>query len=110
MSNNSIFDSVRSRGHAKRRAAKKISGLSCGAGDSAAMLAKLGYHVVATNYGAPPALAGDRRVGGVDLNACLPFRSASFDTVDLVEVIEHSENQREPTARSPACSNRTASC
>jgi SAM-dependent methyltransferase len=93
MSNNSIFDSVSAAWSSEAARGKKILDLSCGAGDSAAMLAKLGYHVVATNYGAPPALAGDRRVAGVDLNACLPFRSASFDGVDLVEVIEHIENQ-----------------
>jgi len=104
-----MFDSVRSRGHAKRRAAKQILDLSCGAGGSAAMLAKPGYHIVATDYGVPAAMAGDRRVAGVDLNTGLLFRSASFNGVDLVEVIEQSENQREPTAKPPACSNRTAS-
>jgi SAM-dependent methyltransferase len=72
---------------------KRVLDLSCGGGRTAAMLAKLGYQVIATEYGVPPALAGDRRVGGVDLNALLPFRTASFDAVDLVEVIEHIENQ-----------------
>src|SRR3990172_4251219 len=33
------------------------------------------------------------RVGGVDLNEFLPFRSRTFDAVNLVEVIEHIENQ-----------------
>ncbi|HMF48600.1 MAG TPA: methyltransferase domain-containing protein [Candidatus Saccharimonadales bacterium] len=32
-------------------------------------------------------------VGGVDLNAFLPFESANFDALDLVEVIEPIENQ-----------------
>jgi SAM-dependent methyltransferase len=93
MSNNSIFDSVSAAWSNEDARGKKILDLSCGEGDSAAMLGKLGYYVVATDYCAPPALAGDRRVAGVDLNAPLPFRSASFDAVDLVEVIEHIENQ-----------------
>lgn len=93
MANNSILDSVSAAWSSEDVRGKKLLDLSCGDGDSAAMLAKLGSYVVATDYGAPPALAGDRRVGGVDLNACLPFRSACFDGVDLVEVIEHIENQ-----------------
>ena len=93
MPNNSIFDSVSTAWSSEDAHGKRVLDLSCGSGRTAAMLAKLGYQVIATDYGAPPALAGDRRVGGVDLNAYLPFRSASFDGVDLVEVIEHIENQ-----------------
>jgi len=33
------------------------------------------------------------RVGGVDLNEYLPFKSATFDGVNLIEVIEHIEHQ-----------------
>jgi SAM-dependent methyltransferase len=53
-----------------------------------------GFVVVATDYSAPPFL-GDQvpRVGGVDLNEILPFKSAAFDAVNLVEVIEHIEHQ-----------------
>lgn len=73
---------------------KTVLDLSCGGGDTAVMLAQLGFRVVATDYAPPPPmLNGVARVGGVDLNAFLPFQSASFDAVDLVEVIEHIENQ-----------------
>jgi 2-polyprenyl-3-methyl-5-hydroxy-6-metoxy-1,4-benzoquinol methylase len=73
---------------------KRILDLSCGDGDTAEMLARLGYKVIATDYSVPPAMTpGIGRVAGVDLNAFLPFRTASFDAVDLVEVIEHIENQ-----------------
>jgi len=58
------------------------------------MLAKLGFRIVATDYLPPPPMAPEiLRLGGVDLNSPLPFRSTSFDGVDLVEVIEHIENQ-----------------
>lgn len=58
------------------------------------MLRSIGFRVVATNYGVPPAMEGPiYRVGGVDLNEPLPFRSASFDGVNLTEVIEHIEHQ-----------------
>jgi SAM-dependent methyltransferase len=52
------------------------------------------FEVVATDYTIPPFL-GDHvmRVGGVDLNEGLPFKSAVFDAVNLVEVIEHIEHQ-----------------
>ncbi len=93
MPNSSTFDSVSTAWSSEDAHGKRVLDLSCGYGRTAAMLAKLGFQVIATDYGAPPARAGDRRVGGVDLNAYLPFRSASFDGVDLVEVIEHIENQ-----------------
>jgi SAM-dependent methyltransferase len=73
---------------------KKLLDLSCGGGRTSEMLATLGFQVIATDYGAPPPMStGIVRVGGVDLNDFLPFRSATFDAVDLVEVIEHIENQ-----------------
>jgi SAM-dependent methyltransferase len=73
---------------------KKLLDLSCGSGRTSEMLAKLGFRVIATDYSPPPPMStGIARVGGVDLNYLLPFRSASFDGVDLVEVIEHIENQ-----------------
>lgn len=73
---------------------KTVLDLSCGGGDTAVMLARLGFRVVATEYGRPRQMPnGVARVGGVDLNAFLPFRAATFDAIDLVEVIEHIENQ-----------------
>lgn len=76
------------------RETKRVLDLSCGGGTTARSLREKGYSVVATEYTQPPFL-GDSilRVGGVDLNECLPFRSASFDGVNLTEVIEHIENQ-----------------
>jgi ubiquinone/menaquinone biosynthesis C-methylase UbiE len=50
--------------------------------------------VVATEYTAPPFLGPSiLRLGGVNLNAPLPFKDATFDGVNLVEVIEHVEHQ-----------------
>jgi SAM-dependent methyltransferase len=72
---------------------RKILDLSCWRGETSQLLVELGFQVVATDYGQPPAMHGVQRVGGVDLNSFLPFRSESFDGVDLVEVIEHIENQ-----------------
>ncbi len=94
MPNNAIFDAVSAAWSRGDGAGKRILDLSCGSGDTAEMLHRLGYQVVATDYCPPPAMsAGIERVGGVDLNVYLPFRNASFDAVDLVEVIEHIENQ-----------------
>lgn len=73
---------------------KKVLDLSCGGGDTARLLAEKGFAVVATEYVHPPFM-GDHvlRVGGVDLNEFLPFRTATFDAVNLIEVIEHIEHQ-----------------
>lgn len=73
---------------------KRALDLSSGHGETSFMLRSQGFSVVATGY-RPPRIA-DRsidRVGGVDLNQPLPFQSASFDGVNLTEVIEHIENQ-----------------
>src|SRR5262245_29041512 len=93
MPNTAILDSVTAAWSAEKAAGKSLLDLSSGDGDTSEMLARLGYRVVATDYGPQRPMAGVTRVGGVDLNAFLPFRSASFDGVDLVEVIEHIENQ-----------------
>jgi SAM-dependent methyltransferase len=93
MPNTTIFDSVTAAWSAQPSAGKKILDLSSGGGDTSRMLERLGYHVTATDYGWLPPMAGVERVTGVDLNSFLPFRSATFDAVNLVEVIEHIENQ-----------------
>jgi len=94
MPNSSIFNSVRATWSVERAAGKKALDLSCGGGATAKMLASLGFAVVATDYGSPPPMPnGIKRVAGVDLNEFLPFRSGSFDAVNLVEVIEHIEHQ-----------------
>lgn len=73
---------------------KRILDLSCGGGATARLFASRGFEVVATDYTPPPAMGDSiKRVGGVDLNECLPFRSRSFDGVNLTEVIEHIEHQ-----------------
>jgi SAM-dependent methyltransferase len=73
---------------------KRLLDLSCGAGHTAQILARQGFKVTATDYRPPPPMPQEiHRVGGVDLNAFLPFKSGSFDAVNLVEVIEHIENQ-----------------
>lgn len=94
MPNSAILDSISSAWSDETAAGKKLLDLSCGGGHTSVMLAQLGFQVVATDYGVPrPMSNGIARVGGVDLNCFLPFQSASFDGVDLVEVIEHIENQ-----------------
>jgi len=93
MPNTGIFDSVAAAWSAETAAGKTLLDLSSGDGDTSEMLARQGYRVVATDYGLLRPMHGVTRVAGVDLNSFLPFRSASFDAVDLVEVIEHIENQ-----------------
>ena len=95
MASLSIFASVSAAWTAEENTqGKAVLDLSYGGGDTAVMLAQLGFRVVATDYGPPPPMPnGVTRVGGVDLDAFLSFQSASFDAVDLVEVIEHIENQ-----------------
>lgn len=74
--------------------AGRVADISCGGGETSRMLAQEGFSVVATEYVYPP-FVSERvaRVGGVDLNEYLPFKSASFDGVNLVEIIEHIEHQ-----------------
>jgi len=94
MPNPYIFRSVSEVWSRERSQGKRALDLSCGGGDTARMLAAQGFEVVATEYGLlSPMPDGIYRVGGVDLNQYLPFRSAAFDAVNLVEVIEHIENQ-----------------
>jgi 2-polyprenyl-3-methyl-5-hydroxy-6-metoxy-1,4-benzoquinol methylase len=94
MPNSAILDSISSAWSDEMAAGKKLLDLSCGGGRTSERLAQLGFQVVATDYGVPgPISNGIARVGGVDLNCFLPFQSARFDGVDLVEVIEHIENQ-----------------
>jgi len=93
MPNTVIFEAVASAWLAERAAEKSLLDLSSGDGDISEMLARQGYRVVATEYGPQRPMNGVTRVAGVDLNSFLPFRLASFDAVDRVEVIEHIENQ-----------------
>ena len=75
---------------------KKLVDLSSGDGENSVRLARQGFRVIATDYGLQQPMNGVTRVAGVDLNAFLPFRTASFDAVDLIEVFEHIENQPQP--------------
>lgn len=94
MANTPILDAVAAAWGRESAAGRTILDLSAGAGLSSEMLAKLGFRVVTTEYGLPrPMSAGILQVGGVDLNNPLPFRSGTFDAVNIVEVIEHIENQ-----------------
>ncbi len=94
MPNPHIFEAVRRSWSAQPVQGKTALDLSPGDGATSRLLASLGYAVVVTDYDRPPPLTqGIERVGGVDLNDFLPFQSATFDAVDLVEVIEHIENQ-----------------
>jgi len=94
MPNSPILDAVAAAWSMENAEGRSVLDLSAGAGRSSEMLAKLGFRVVTTEYGLPrPMSAGILRVGGVDLNDPLPFRAGSFDAVNIVEVIEHIENQ-----------------
>jgi SAM-dependent methyltransferase len=94
MPNPSILEAVRRAWLGDRVHEKRALDLSAGSGDTSQILAAQGYVVVATDYGRPRPMANNiGRVGGVDLNEFLPFRSGAFDAVNLVEVIEHIENQ-----------------
>ena len=74
--------------------AKRVLDLSCAGGATPRMLTEKGFRTVATEYALLPFLGNHiLRVGGVDLNDPLPFRSSSFDGVNLTEVIEHIEHQ-----------------
>lgn len=89
-----ILDAAIAAWSSEKATGRTILDLSAGAGLSSERLTKLGYRVVTTEYGLPrPMSAGILRVGGVNLNDPLPFRSGSFDAVNIVEVIEHIENQ-----------------
>jgi SAM-dependent methyltransferase len=93
MPNPTILAAITAAWSKEPGAGKSVLDLSCAGGDSTQVLVGLGYHVVATEYGMPPLIPGIDRVGGVDLNKFLPFKENTFDAVDIIEVIEHIENQ-----------------
>ena len=93
MPNPSISRSVNEAWSREGAAGKKVLDLSCGGGATSKMLTSHGFEVVATDYTPPPPIQGVKRVAGVDLNEYLPFRSATFNGVNLIEVIEHIEHQ-----------------
>ena len=94
MPNPFIFRSVTEAWFHEEGLGKRMLDLSCGGGETSSMLASRGFQVVATDYSPPPPMKGPiHRVGGVNLNEYLPFRSATFDAVNLIEVIEHIEHQ-----------------
>ena len=64
----------------------------CGEGHLAASLREAGHRVVAGDLMPQRMAQAGIPTLGLDLNACLPFRDATFDTVVAVEGIEHLEN------------------
>ncbi len=94
MPNPFISEAVKGAWSNQGSVGKRVLDLSCGGGNTSRMLASRGFQVVATDYGLPPPMErAIHRVGGVDLNECLPFKDESFDGVNLIEVIEHIEHQ-----------------
>ena len=73
--------------------AGRILEVSCGSGNELLRLQQAGYEVAGTNYtkykDEPSAFEIQH---GVDLLQGLPFEDASFDTVVLLDVIEHLAN------------------
>ena len=68
MANLAILDAVAAAWSKHGGNGKKMLDLSCGDGDTARLLTRLGYRIVATDYGPLPPMTGIERVGGVDLN------------------------------------------
>jgi len=94
MPNTPILDAVTAAWSSEPSTGRPTLDLRAGAGHSSEVLAKLGYIVVTTEFDLPqPMGAGILRVGGVNLNCPLAFRSGSFDAVNIVEVGEYIENQ-----------------
>ena len=84
MPNPFIMRSVTAAWESEAVRENRVLDLSCGGGDTPQMLTKNGFRVVATEYGMPPFLGRHvERVGGVDLNEFLPFRSEVFHGVAL---------------------------
>jgi len=74
---------------------RKVLDLSVGPGRTTKALLEMGAVVTATNYDPDPHPDIPKEatyVGGVDLNADLPFPDNSFDGINLKDVFEHLEN------------------
>ncbi len=94
MANPNILQLVEEAWLAEAGSKKRVLDLSCGDGNTSCLLSSHGFEVVATWYVGQPNLTGSiRGVAGVNLNHYLPFRADTFDGVNLIEVIEHIENQ-----------------
>ncbi len=71
----------------------RILEVSCGSGDELLKLQQAGYEVTGTNYTKYENESPNVRIWhGVDLLQGLPFANESFDTVLLLDVIEHLAN------------------
>jgi SAM-dependent methyltransferase len=94
MANPKVLQLIEEAWLAEAGTKKRVLDLSCGDGKTSRLLSSHGFEVVATWYVRQPNLEGSiYGVAGVNLNRYLPFRADTFDGVNLIEVIEHIENQ-----------------
>jgi len=94
MPNRFILRSVAKAWSREEGPGKIVLDLSCGGGTTSRTLASYGFRVVATDYCPPPSMDGTvHRWRWAIVNEYLPFKSATFDGVNLIEVIEHIEHQ-----------------
>lgn len=78
----------------RERAGRRILDFGCGTGGYAALLRRSGFDVAAVDQNpAYVAAAASLGVPAQQVNGALPFADRSFDTLMMIEVLEHVEDR-----------------